>query len=89
MALDGKERRAGCPRCGICNAVIRTREVDWEGALCKDCISGALPFVGIVSESEFKVALKEYMEGLQSKASQFDGLRLTRLMKTCKRHSRD
>ena len=76
MAGTGKGKGSGCPRCEICRVVIRVRGITLEGALCKDCISGALPFVGIVSESEFKIALKEYKEGLQSKVSQFDGLRL-------------
>ena len=56
--------------------MIRVRGVDRQGAWCKDCISGALPFVGIVSESEFKIALTEYRQGLQSRAGQFQGLRL-------------
>ena len=47
-----------------------------EGAWCKSCVSGAIPFVGIVSESEFRTALREYREGLLSKAGEFQGLRL-------------
>ena len=71
-AIDGRR----CPRCEVCQGVIRVRGVDRQGALCKDCLSGALPFVGIVSESEFKMALREYKQGLQSGVGQFQGLRL-------------
>ena len=66
----------GCPRCEVCQAAIRVRGVERQGAWCKNCISGTLPFAGIVSESEFRVALREYREGLQSKAGDFQGLRL-------------
>ena len=37
---------------------------------------GALPFVGLVGEGEFRGALREYREGLGSRAGEFVGLRL-------------
>ena len=66
----------GCPRCEVCGVVIRVRGIERVGAICRNCLSGALPFVGIVSESDFKAAVREYKEGLQSRAGQFQGLRL-------------
>ena len=36
----------------------------------------ALPFVGMDREGDFRGALREYREGLGSRASQFEGLRL-------------
>ena len=72
----GAERNSAvrCPRCEVCGVVIRVRGIEREGAICKDCLSGVLPFVGIVSESDFKAAVREYKEGLQSRAGQFQGL---------------
>ena len=46
------------------------------GVWCVACLSSALPFVGLVRDGEFRGALKEYREGLGSRASQFEGLRL-------------
>ena len=70
-------RRVGrCPRCEVCGVAIRVRGIDREGAWCKNCIAAALPFGGIVSESEFRISIREYREGLQSKAGDFQGLRL-------------
>ena len=39
------------------------------------CLGGALPFGGIVSEGEFRGALRDYREGLGSRAGEFQGLR--------------
>ena len=38
-------------------------------------MGGALPFVGLVGEGEFRGALREYREGLGSRAAEFEGLR--------------
>ena len=46
-----------------------------EGVWCSGCIGGALPFVGLVGEGEFRGALREYREGLGSRAGDFEGLR--------------
>ena len=43
-----------------------------EGVWCKSCIEEALPFSGIVSEIEYKAALREYRQGLGSKARDFE-----------------
>ena len=65
-----------CPRCDVCGKVVRVRGVGLSGVWCVVCLSDALPFVGLTSEAEFKGALKEYREGLGSRAGQFEGLRL-------------
>ena len=77
MAGDEDEiGRGGFPRCSRCGAVVRVRGVDIEGLLCSTCIAGALPFAGIVTEGDFKVALREYREGIMSGVGDFGGLRL-------------
>ena len=75
MARDHENVRR-CPRCEVCGVAIRVRGIEREGAWCKNCISAALPFVGLVSEGEFRSSIREYREGLQSKAGDFQGLRL-------------
>ena len=66
---------SGYPRCNVCKNVIRVRNIDIQGAICAKCISGTLPFLGLVSESEFKGALKEFRMGLGSRAVDFEGSR--------------
>ena len=39
------------------------------------CMGGVLPFAGLVGEGEFRGALREYREGLGSRAGEFEGLR--------------
>ena len=68
--------RGRCPRCDVCDRVVRVRGVGSVGVWCVACLSSALPFVGLVRDGEFRGALKEYREGLGSRASQFEGLRL-------------
>ena len=65
----------GCPRCDVCGGVVRVRGVGRENIICKKCIAGALPFMNIEGEGEYKGALKEYREGLGSRAADFEGLR--------------
>ena len=65
-----------CPRCEVCGVAVRVKGIDREGAWCKGCIAAALPFAGIVSEGEFRISMREYREGLQSRAGDFQGLRL-------------
>ena len=64
-----------CPRCQLCGRVVRVRGLDREGVWCAVCMGGALPFVGLVSEGEYRGALREYRLGLGSRAGQFQGLR--------------
>ena len=64
-----------CPRCEVCGRVVRVRGVGRVGVWCAVCLGGALPFVGLVGEGEFRGALREYREGLGSRAGEFEGLR--------------
>ena len=80
--MDGNNREAEmsgggrrCPRCVICGRVLRVAGVGRVGVWCAVCMSGALPFVGLVGEGEFRGALREYREGLGSRAGEFEGLR--------------
>ena len=78
--MDGEHQQAHirggrCPRCVVCGRVVRVRGVGREGVWCSDCLGGALPFVGLVGEGEFRGALREYREGLGSRAAEFSGLR--------------
>ena len=68
-------RGGGCPRCDICGRVVRVRGVGMVGVWCSGCLGGALPFVGLVGEGDFRAALREYREGLDSWADGFEGLR--------------
>ena len=52
------------------------RGVGQGGVLCSICLGDNLPFVGIVSETDFRGALRDYREGLGSRASVFQNLRL-------------
>ena len=75
--IDGGDAVPGgrCPRCDICNRVVRVRGVGSDGVMCAGCMGGALPFVGLVGEGDFLGALREYREGLGSRAGEFEGLR--------------
>ena len=42
---------------------------------CAGCLGGALPFVGIVGEGEYGAAVREYREGVGSRAGDFLGAR--------------
>ena len=75
MDGDRQESRGRCPRCGVCGAVVRVRGVGAHGVLCAGCVGGALPFNGLVGEGDFRGALREYREGLGSRAADFAGLR--------------
>ena len=63
------------PQCGACGRVVRVGGVGTDGVLCSGCLGGALPFLGIVGEGDFRVALRENREGLGSRAADFEGLR--------------
>ena len=67
--------RGRCPRCEVCGAVVRVRGVGHVGVWCAGCVGGALPFNGLVAEGDFRGALREYREGLGSRAAEFEGLR--------------
>ena len=58
MAGHGEERAADerrrCPRCKVCGVVVRLQGVGRDGVWCRQCIGQALPFTGIVAESDFK-----------------------------------
>ena len=80
MAGNGEAavvRAAGtrCPRCEVCDRVVRARGLGRDGVWCAGCTGGALPFVGLVGQGEFRGALREYREGLGSRAAEFEGLR--------------
>ena len=68
--------RGRCPRCDLCGAVVRVRGIDRVNVLCSGCLGANLPFVGLVSETDFRGALRDYREGLGSRASDFQDLRL-------------
>ena len=67
--------RVRCPRCEVCGRAVRTHGVGTEGVWCSGCLGGALPFVGLVGEGDFEGALREYREGLGSRAGDFMGAR--------------
>ena len=83
MFMDGDEAEAGvvevvtgrCPRCEVCGRAVRTRGVGRVGVWCAGCLAGALPFGWIVSEVEHRGALREYREGVGSRAGEFQGVR--------------
>ena len=64
-----------CPRCVICGRVVRVRGVGVVDVWCAVCLGDALPFVGIVGEGAFGAALREYREGVGSRAGDFLGAR--------------
>ena len=45
------------------------------GVWCAGCMGDALPFVGIVGQGDFTGALREYREGVGSRAGDFLGAR--------------
>ena len=73
-SVAGVESRR-CPRCEVCKRVVRVRGVGSTGVFCTNCISEVLPFVSILSESEYRGAIREYREGLGSRAGEFQDLR--------------
>ena len=54
--------------------MVRVRGVGTTGVWCAGCTEGALPFVGLLGEGEYRGALREYREGLGSRAAEFGGL---------------
>ena len=64
-----------CPRCEICGRVVRVRGVGSVGVWCAGCMAGALPFVGLLSDGDFRGAVREYGEGVGSRAGDFQGVR--------------
>ena len=74
LSEGGRTRR--CPRCEVCGVAVRVRGVGYEEVWCSGCMGSALPFAGLLSEREFRGALREYREGLGSRAGEFEGLRL-------------
>ena len=76
--MDGElliETGGRCPRCVVCGRAVRVRGVGRTGVWCSGCIAGALPFAGLAGEGEYRGALREYREGLGSRAGDFEGLR--------------
>ena len=55
--------------------VVRVRGIGLENVWCKKCLLEALPFLNIEGESDFQKALREYREGLRSRAGDFQGLK--------------
>ena len=74
--VNARGARGRCPRCDLCGAVVRVRGVGDSNVLCSRCLGENLPFVGILSESDFRGALRDYREGLGARASDFQDLRL-------------
>ena len=74
ISANGSRER-GCPRCEVCGKVVRTRGVGRVGVWCPGCLGDALPFVHIEAEGDFRGALRDYREGLGSRAGEFEGLR--------------
>ena len=64
-----------CPRCEVCGRAVRVRGLGGMGVWCVGCMAGALPFVGLDSDGDFRGALREYREGLGSRAGDFMGAR--------------
>ena len=72
--LDGDDGGvAQRPRCGSCGRVVR--QGGFVGVLCSGCLGAALPFVGIAGVGDYRGALREYREGLGSRAADFEGRR--------------
>ena len=63
------------PRCGGCGREVRTTGWRRWGALCADCLCGALPFVGIPREGDYRRALREHREGPTLGAANLEGRR--------------
>ena len=72
---SSSSRESACPRCGVCGKVVRTRGVGRVGVWCPGCLGRTLPFVHIEAESDFRGALRDFREGLGSRAGEFEGLR--------------
>ena len=68
-------QRGRCPCCEVCGKVVRVRGVGRVGVWCAECMGNALPFVGLAGEGDYRGALREYREGLGSRAGEFEGLR--------------
>ena len=64
-----------CPRCDVCGRAVRVRGVGVVDVWCAGCLGGALPFVGIVGEGDYGAAVREYREGVGSRAGDFMGAR--------------
>ena len=79
MFMDGDGARVvgvetgRCPRCELCGRVVRTRGVGRVGVWCVACLAGVLPFGQIVSDVDYRGALREYREGLGSRAGNTPG----------------
>ena len=69
-------RRGRCPRCEVCGVAVRVLGVGMSGVWCKECWGREMPFVGLLAESDFKGALRDFREGLGSRAGDFQDLRL-------------
>ena len=68
------QRMRVCPRCDLCGKAIRVLGVG-TGEICAECISGSLPFGNIVSEANYRGALREFREGLGVSIRNFEGAR--------------
>ena len=55
--------------------MVRVRGVGRVGVWCAGSMGDALPFVGLVGGGDYRRALREYREGLGSRAGEFEGLR--------------
>ena len=64
-----------CPRCDICSRAIRTFGLGLKGEWCKTCLGENLPFTNILSDRDYKDALREFREGIGSGGVEFEGAR--------------
>ena len=48
------------PQCGDCGRVVRIVGVGRRRVLCIDCLCGALPFIWIPREGDYRRALQEH-----------------------------
>ena len=70
-----KTNPRSCPRCDICSRAVRTLGLGFIGVWCKNCLSENLPFANIVSERDYKEAVREFREGIGSGGVEFEGAR--------------
>ena len=70
-----KPTKRVCPRCDLCSKAIRISGLGKEGVWCKVCISSNLPFTSILSERDYREALREFREGIGTGGEDFDGAR--------------
>ena len=74
-ATTSKPNPRVCPRCDLCSRAIRISGLGLNGVWCKTCLGENLPFTNILSERDYKDALREFREGIGSGGVEFEGAR--------------